>query len=239
MLTLYDYSLSGNCYKVRLLLSMLRVPYVRVDVDIKKGESRTDEFLNNVSLNGKVPTMVIPYGYEHLKKKTPNDASIDLNATNNSSNIYTESKNGDDDDDNNQSTILSESNAILIYLSQNTSLLPSNPIEHAQVMQWLFWEQYSHEPNIATLRWWISYLDKSQEPEYLDRIVEKQRNGYEALNLMEKHLESRKFLVTDRFTIADVALYAYTHCAEEGNFPKIKAWLKRVEEQPGYIPIND
>ncbi|KAG9284588.1 hypothetical protein G9A89_004630 [Geosiphon pyriformis] len=234
MLTLHDFGASGNCYKVRLLLSLLRVPYNRVDVDILKDESRTEKFLTDVSLTGQVPIIIIPAGYEHMKR-IPEISGI---TNSGDSAIEVQVGNGI------QSTTLAESNAILIYLATNTPLLPSNPLEYAQVLQWLFWEQYSHQPNIATLRWWILFLNRSEDPKYLDQIVEKQRYGYEALNIMERHLETRQFFVGDRFTIADIALYAHTHCAEEGgfsidSFPKVKAWLRRIEEKPGYIPIND
>lgn len=137
---------------------------------------------------------------------------------------------------------ISESNAILYYLSQNTEYFPQDKYQQAQVMQWLFFEQYSHEPNIATPRYWISIL---QQPEqYQSQIKQKQKLGYAALNVMENHLKTHDFFVANKYTIADICLYAYTHVAEEGGFnlskfPAILTWLKRVQSQPRHILITD
>jgi glutathione S-transferase len=137
---------------------------------------------------------------------------------------------------------LAESNAILIYLSEGTEFLPYDRFFRAQVLQWLFFEQNSHEPFIATSRFWISILGKGDR--YKEAIEEKRQPGYAALNLMENHLKTRNFLVAERYTIADIALFAYTHVADEGGFdltqfPAIQAWIERVKLQPGYISITE
>jgi len=138
-------------------------------------------------------------------------------------------------------TFLAESNAILHYLAEGTPLLPTARLEHAQVLQWMFFEQYSHEPNIATSRYWLHHLEIT--PERRAALVEKQRLGNAALGVLETHLASRTFLVGERYTIADVALYAYTHVAHEGGFdlapyPAVRAWLARVAREPGHVPIT-
>jgi glutathione S-transferase len=137
---------------------------------------------------------------------------------------------------------LAESNAILVYLSEGTEFLPYDRFLRAQVMQWLFFEQYSHEPFIAPLRFWISILDKAEE--YKEAIEQKRESGYAALKLMENHLQSHNFFVGERYTIADIALFAYTHVADEGGydlkqFPAIQAWIDRVKTQPRYISIKE
>ncbi|BAZ31530.1 glutathione S-transferase domain-containing protein [Cylindrospermum sp. NIES-4074] len=136
---------------------------------------------------------------------------------------------------------LAESNAILMYLSEGTEFLPYDRYLRAQVLQWLFFEQYSHEPFIATSRYWISILGKAEE--YREAIEQKREPGYAALGLMENHLKSHIFLVADRYTIADIALFAYTHVAGEGGFdltlfPSIQAWIERVKTQSRYISIT-
>ena len=134
---------------------------------------------------------------------------------------------------------LAESNAITFHFAEGTPYLPEDRFERAQVLQWLFFEQYSHEPNIAVARFWASAgITPSEEA-----ATEKRRGGEAALAAMERHLETREFLVADRYTIADIALYAYTHVAPEGGFeledyPAIRAWLDRVRAQPGHIPIT-
>jgi len=137
---------------------------------------------------------------------------------------------------------LAESNAILVYLSEGTEFLPRDPFERAQVLQWLFFEQYSHEPYIATSRYWISILGKPEE--FREALAQKREPGYAALAVMDQHLSDRKFLVRDRYTVADIGLYAYTHVADEGGFdltrfPAIQAWLERVQSQPRYIGIKE
>jgi glutathione S-transferase len=137
---------------------------------------------------------------------------------------------------------LAESNAILYYLSQGTDFFPSDSYTQAQVMQWLFFEQYSHEPFIATSRYWISIL--KQVEQHQEQLQHKHRLGYAALNVMEKHLNSHNFFVNETYTIADICLYAYTHVAAEGGFdlnrfPAILAWFKRIETQPNHILITD
>ena len=136
---------------------------------------------------------------------------------------------------------LAESNAILFYLAEGTPFLPADRWSRAQVLQWMCFEQYSHEPNIATVRFWLHYTELT--PERRAAIEQKRPLGYAALDVMERHLASRPFFVADRYSIADVALYAYTHVADEGGFelgrfPAVRAWLDRVRSQPQHVPIT-
>ncbi len=199
MLKLYEYPPSGNCYKIRLLLTQLDMTFERISVDIVKGETRTPEFLQK-NPNGKIPLVELEPG-----------------------------------------KYLSESNAIIYYFSQNTPFFPTNLFEQAQVMQWMFFEQYSHEPNIATSRYWISVLEKAEE--YQEALQQKQKLGNMALSVMEKHLKQHQFFVGNNYTIADICLFAYTHVADEGGFdltqfPAIENWIQRVKQQPKYVPIT-
>lgn len=134
---------------------------------------------------------------------------------------------------------LAESDAILYHFAEGTPYLPEDRFERAQVLQWLFFEQYSHEPNIAVARFWV-LAGISPDAEALE---EKLRGGNAALKALDGHLREREFLVADRYTIADIALYAYTHVAPEGRFdlhpyPAVRAWLDRVAGQPGHVPIR-
>ena len=137
--------------------------------------------------------------------------------------------------------VLAESNAMLWYLAEGPPLLPDTRLQRAQVLQWMFFEQYSHEPFIATLRNWISYANKRDE--YASEIEVFRPKGYAALDVMEQHLESRTYLVGESYSIADIALYAYTHVAHEGefdlgNYVAICRWLRRIEKQPRHIAID-
>lgn len=199
MIKLYEYAASGNCYKIRLLLTQLGIDFERIQVDIVKEESRTPEFLKK-NPNGKIPLVELEPG-----------------------------------------KFLAESNAILYYFSQGTSFFPTDTFEQAQVMQWMCFEQYNHEPNIATSRYWISVLGKAEE--YQAALKQKQEGGYAALGVMEQHLKQYPFFVGERYSIADICLFAYTHVADEGGFdltrfPAIQAWIKRVMEQPSYMSIQ-
>ncbi len=141
-----------------------------------------------------------------------------------------------------QGRYLAESNAILIYLSEGTEYLPYDRFLRAQVMQWLFFEQYSHEPYIATPRFWISILNRAEQ--YQVEIDKRRESGYAALRLMENHLAKHNYFVAGRYSIADICLFAYTHVADEGGyeltqFPAIQAWIERVKSQPGYISITE
>jgi glutathione S-transferase len=137
---------------------------------------------------------------------------------------------------------LPESNAILFYLAEGTPFFPNDRFGRAQVLSWMLFEQYSHEPNIATPRFWITHRVEMTEERRLS--LETKRNlGHAALNVMEKHLSETDFFVAGRYTIADIALYAYTHVAHEGGFdlegfPAVRAWLGRVRAQPGHVPIT-
>ena len=136
---------------------------------------------------------------------------------------------------------LPESNAILYYLAENTPYLPASPFERAQVLRWMFFEQYSHEPYIAVLRFWKKHLNKTRETEV--GWAEREDKGYAALEVMERELADRQWLVGDAPSIADIALYAYTHVAGEGDYdlspyPAIGRWLARVAALPGYVPIT-
>lgn len=135
---------------------------------------------------------------------------------------------------------LAESNAILWYLARDSSYLPDDEFERAKVMQWLFFEQYNHEPYIAVVRFWVAVAKAPPSQQELDA---KRAGGYTALQAVERHLAEHEFLVAERYTIADIALYAYTHVAEEGGFdlsglPAVRAWLTRVAQQPGHVAIT-
>jgi glutathione S-transferase len=195
---LYNSQVSGNCYKVRLLLAHLGLEYERREMDVVDRSNR-GEVLGGLNPALRVPTLVLDDGRP-----------------------------------------LAESNAILAYFAEGTPYLPEDRYERAQVLQWLFFEQYSHEPSIAVVRFWVAFSDA---PPSEDQIEAKRRTGYTALDAMEGHLADRTFLVGERYTIADISLYAYTHVADEGGFdlggyPAIRTWLERVAAQPGHVPIT-
>ena len=136
---------------------------------------------------------------------------------------------------------LPESNAILFFLAEGTPFLPNERLGRARVLQWMCFEQYSHEPNIATSRFWLQHLGVTDERRAA--LEQKRELGYAALDVMEQHLAERTFFVGERYSIADIALYAYTHVADEGGFDlspfdAIRAWLDRVRSQPGHKPLT-
>jgi glutathione S-transferase len=196
---LYNSAVSGNCYKVRLLLAHLGLEYETVELSVVDRSNRA-EVLGELNPGLRIPTLVLDDGRP-----------------------------------------LAESNAILWYFGDGTQYVPEDPYERAQVLQWQFFEQYSHEPHIAVARFWKTY---SGEPERFERQQERLlAGGYAALDAMERQLEERAFLVGERYSLADISLYAYTHVAHEGGFdlepyPATRAWLGRVGEQPGHVPID-
>ncbi len=193
---LYDNAISGNCYKVRLLFSLLGIEYERREVSVIDRSNRA-QLLGDLNPGLRVPTLVLDDGRP-----------------------------------------LAESDAILVYFAEGTEYLPTDRYERAQALQWMFFEQYSHEPNIAVLRFWAHAEIKPDPREALAKF----NGGLAALEAMERHLTGRDFFVGDRATVADIALYAYTHVADEGGFEiarfeAIAAWLERVRALPGYVPI--
>lgn len=200
MTRLYDYLISGNGYKVRLLLTQLAIPFKRIELNITKGETRTPEFLRKFP-NGRIPAVELDDG-----------------------------------------KLLFESNAIITYFAEGTPLMPADRFQRAQVLQWLFFEQYSHEPYIASVRYLVMHPEVADPRRPIVDTMMRPR-GYDALGVMEGQLKSREWFVGERYSIADIALYAYTHVAGEGGFsltgyPAIRAWLERVKSQPRYIPIT-
>lgn len=199
-LTLHDDPISGNGYKVRLLLAFLGIDYDYVAYDIIKAETRTEDFLKRLNANGRIPVLELENG-----------------------------------------AVLAESNAILCYLADDTPLWPSDRLCRAQTLQWMFFEQYSHEPNIATLRFWthLPSLTPAQETAREGKVTQ----GYAALDVMNTHLTEHPWFVGSNPTVADIALYAYTHVAHEGGFDMtpyaaIHAWFKRLEAVPGYVKMT-
>jgi glutathione S-transferase len=137
-----------------------------------------------------------------------------------------------------------ESNAACFYLADGTKLVPDDRFDRADMLRWMFFEQYNHEPNIATLRFWLTFIGKERLTEVQRALLPGKREaGEAALRLMDEHLATRSFFVGDRLSLADVALYAYTHVAEEGGFalsryPSVHKWLNQVSEAPGYIMLG-
>jgi glutathione S-transferase len=196
---LYDSPVSGNCYKVRLLLAQLGLPYERVELDVVDRSNRDQAIGRDRNPALRVPTLVLDDGRS-----------------------------------------LPESNAILWWLADGTQFVPDDRFERAQVLQWQFFEQYDHEPNIAVRRFWLTMRPGEADPERLEQWL---AGGERALTAMESHLASRSYLVGERYTLADISLYAYTHVAGEGGYdlgpyPGIRAWLDRVAAQPGHVAIT-
>jgi glutathione S-transferase len=135
---------------------------------------------------------------------------------------------------------LAESNAILSYLADGSALYRGDAFTKARILQWLFFEQYSHEPYIATSRFIIRYL--GNPPERMAELEQKKAGGYQALGVMEGQLGRQDFMTGDRFTIADIALFAYTHVADEGDFsldgyPNVEAWIRRIRSRPAFVSM--
>ena len=192
---LYDYVASANCYKPRLLLAQLDLPYERVPIDIFGGDTLTDEF-----------------AAKNPARSTP----------------VLETDDGQ---------YLQESNAILWYLAEGTSFLPQDRFDRAHVLKWLILEQTDVMPGIGGLRFRL--LTGRWAPDD-PPAVQRRELGRGALEMLEQHLAERTFLVAERYTIADISVYAYTHTAAEAGFdldefPAVRAWLRRVEQQPRFV----
>jgi glutathione S-transferase len=137
-----------------------------------------------------------------------------------------------------------ESNAACFYLADGTELVPEDRFDRADMLRWMFFEQYNHEPNVATLRFWLAFLGEDALSELQRSLLPGKREaGEAALRLMDEHLAGRDYFVGARLSLADIALYAYTHVAEEGGFdlgryPAVERWLERVAAEPGYLPMK-
>jgi glutathione S-transferase len=196
---LYNSQVSGNCYKVRLLLAHLGIPYEREELSVVDRSNRED-VLGGLNPALRVPTLVLDDG-----------------------------------------RALAESGAILWYFGEGTRFVPEDGYDRAQVLQWMFFEQYDHEPAIAVTRFWLTYSGRAEA--FADRLEERIAAGHRALAAMEQHLSHHEYLVGNRMTLADIALYAYTHVAPEGGYeldgyPAIGAWLDRIAAEPGHVPIS-
>jgi glutathione S-transferase len=196
---LYDSPVSGNCYKVRLLLAHLGIPYERRTVDVVDRSNR-QELLGELNPALRVPTLVLDDGRP-----------------------------------------LAESGAILWYFGEGTSFVPADRHDRAQVLQWMFFEQYELEITLAVVRFWLRYSGRPEA--FADQLDAKVAAGYKTLDAMERYLPGREFFVGGSPTLADIALYGYTHVAHEGGFdmeryPVIRAWLDRVAAMPGHVPID-
>jgi glutathione S-transferase len=203
VLTLHEYALSGNCYKIRLTAAHVGAVLERREYDIMKGQTRTESFLAKVNANGRIPVLQI----------------------------------GD--------RFLPESNAACFWLADGSALIPTDRFDRADMLRWMSWEQYNHEPNVATMRFFRAFVGS-------ENLTDAQRAsipfrvdaGKAALALMDAYLSGRRWFVGDTMTLADICLYAYTHTAEEGGFalsayPAIVRWLADVAAQPGHIAITD
>ena len=204
--TLHEDPLSGNCFKIKLTAALLGVPLAIRQYDIRKGETRTPEFLRDVNANGRIPVLQI--------------------------------------DGADGTRFLPESNAACWYLADGGALIPEDRFERADMLRWMFWEQYNHEPNIATLRFWLTYIGEAHLTEQQRAMLPAKRiAGEDALALMDEHLDGRDWFAGDKVSLADIALYAYTHVAEEGGFRlrdrrNVCAWLDRVAGLPRFVPMG-
>ena len=139
--------------------------------------------------------------------------------------------------------VLAESDAIIFHLSEGSRLQPKDSWARAEMLSWMFFEQYSHEPYIAVARFWLSEAPKEELEKKRHLVPEWHEKGNQALSVMETRLVNRDWFAGGQYSIADIALYGYTHAAEEGGFelsryPKVSAWLARVKAQSGHIPLD-
>ena len=201
-LVLHEYSLSGNCYKVRLTAALVGLPLERREYDLMKGETRTPEFLAKVNANGRIPVLQV------------------------------------------SDRFIPESNAACHYVADGSKLIPADRLDHADMLRWMFWEQYNHEPNIATLRFWMRWVGIEQlTGAQREQMPIKRKAGNEALKLMDDHLKGRDWLVGDSISLADICLFAYTHVADEADFdlelyPNVIRWMERIMTLPGFVPME-
>ena len=200
MYTLYSMQRSGNCYKVRLALAQLRVPYHLVEIDILRGESRTPDFLAK-NPSGHVPLLEVEQG-----------------------------------------RYIAESNAILWYVANGTSLSPDSRIERAEALQWMFFEQHALEPNIGAAYFWLALVRGGRDLQ-THALEDWMERGYAALQVMENHLKTHDYFAAGQLTVADIALYGYTHVADQCDFdvsafPAVRAWLRRIEQAPRFVPMS-
>jgi glutathione S-transferase len=196
---LYDSPVSGNCYKVRLLLAHLGVSYERRTVDVVDRSNR-GELLGELNPALRVPTLVLDDGRP-----------------------------------------LAESGAILWYFGEKTRFVPEDRYARAQVLQWMLFEQYELEVTLAVVRFWLKFSGRPEA--FADQLDAKMVAGYKTLDALERYLPGREFFVGGSPTLADIALYGYTHVAHEGGFalaryPEIRGWLDRVAAMPGHVPID-
>jgi len=196
---LYDSPVSGNCYKVRLLLAHLGIPYERRSVDVVDRSNRP-ELLGGLNPSLRVPTLVLDDGRP-----------------------------------------LGESGAILWYFGEGTRFVPADSYARAQVLQWMFFEQYDLEPAIAVARFWVAYSGRPDD--FADELPAKLQAGKRALAALERHFAGHSYAVGDSISLADIALYGYTHVAQEGGFalepyPAVRGWLDRVAAEPEHVPID-
>jgi glutathione S-transferase len=196
---LYNSPISGNCYKVRLLLAHLGVGYETRDMDVVDRSDPRD-FLDGLNPVRRAPTLVLDDGRP-----------------------------------------LAESNAIIWFLGEGTRFVPDDGYDRAKALQWMFFEQYEHEPSVAVLRFLKTY---SGRPDWYEaQRVSLAKRGEKALRALDEGLDGRDWLAGDAMSVADIALYAYTHVADEAGlslepYASVRAWLARVASQPGHVPIT-
>ena len=196
---LYDYSFSGNCYKVRLLLSQLGLPYETRPIDIIAGDNRQRAYLSKNPL-GQVPTLELPDG-----------------------------------------TLLHESNAILLHLAEGTRFLPTASLERTRMFEWLFFEQTNIAPVIGRARFRRAFPDAV--PTRPEEFEAWHRHGKRALSVIEERLHDYTYLVGESYGVADIALFAYTHVAEQAGvslepYAAVRSWIERIEEMTGFVAID-
>ncbi len=200
MMKIYGDVHSGNCYKLKLICSLLGIDHDWIHIDILKGETRSESFLA-MNPNGQIPVCVT-----------------------------------------NDEQVLTESNAILYYLAQDSQFWPEDPLLQTRVLQWQFYEQYNHEPSIAVARFIMHYqnMPDTRKEEYQLKL----KAGKRVLAQMNQYLSEHQFFAGDACTTADISLYAYTHVAEEGGFalddyPAVQNWLARIQKLPGYCGMDN
>jgi glutathione S-transferase len=207
-LVLHDDPTSGNSYKIKLTASILSIPLQTRTYHVVNGDTRTPQFLNEVSSYGKIPVLEIG-----------------------------------------ASTFLPESNAACYYLAditKSSTLIPSDPLQRAEMLRWMFFEQNQHETNIATLRFWLKYVGKENLDESRKAQLEGKRiTGRAILDCMDEHLSKNKsgWFVGEVLTLADIVLFGYTHVAHESGFnliewPNVSAWCDKVTTVDGFVPME-